>query len=293
MKKTKIIIGIVVSALLVILGVYGFNRYNTDKTFNQKHESIVKAINEDHDFTKGYNELKDLSKNDKYKAKVNKSEVKAAKYIKDSDDDLNNKDVKLAKENISKAKDNDEDNTFKPAIEYIEKDIKKYEDTVAELDALDGKDDIEKVIEKYDFKHQSLVNQLKEKYSKSESKENIEVAKKEGQQKSQQSASSNSHVVSTVEQALVRNYEHYKAQIFAFIKKEGDELAKSNGGIRTDYIKAGTITDFGLEIDTYDNSRGIVGKHYFSMNTKTGLCYLGNPHIGTVQTYKIVYTVAV
>ena len=168
-KKLIAILSSIIVLLLLASGLYYFFG-SSNSSIKEEHTKYLALINDSHDFKGGLAGLETLDNDKGQEAFKNiKTEIKIAKELKNTDSSLDNKDVDSAKKSIDKADSLTTDNSFDKAIEWLKEDITNYEKALKEIKEAKS-DDINKILDKYKFKHSALKAKLSEDNSNSKNK---------------------------------------------------------------------------------------------------------------------------
>ena len=173
-KKIIAILSSIIVLLLLASGLYYFFG-SSNGSIKEEHTKYLALINDSHDFKGGLAGLESLDNDKGQEAFKNiKTEIKIAKELKNADSSLDNKDVDAAKKSLEKVDSLTTDNSFDKAIEWLKEDITNYEKALKEIKEVKS-DDINKILDKYKFKHSALKAKLSE--GNSNSKNNVEPEK--------------------------------------------------------------------------------------------------------------------
>ena len=173
-KKIIAILSSIIVLLLLASGLYYFFG-SSNGSIKEEHTKYLALINDSHDFKGGLAGLETLDNDKGQEAFKNiKTEIKIAKELKNADSSLDNKDVDAAKKSLEKVDSLTTDNSFDKAIEWLKEDITNYEKALKEIKEVKS-DDINKILDKYKFKHSALKAKLSE--GNSNSKNNVEPEK--------------------------------------------------------------------------------------------------------------------
>ena len=173
-KKLIAILSSIIVLLLLASGLYYFFG-SSNGSIKEEHTKYLALINEGHDFKGGLAGLETLDNDKGQEAFKNiKTEIKIAKELKNADSSLDNKDVDAAKKSLEKVDSLTTDNSFDKAIEWLREDVTNYEKVLKEIKEAKS-DDINKILDKYKFKHSALKAKLIE--GDSNSKNNVEPEK--------------------------------------------------------------------------------------------------------------------
>ena len=173
-KKLIAILSSIIVLLLLASGLYYFLG-SGNNSIKEEHTKYLTLINDSHDFKGGLAGLETLDNDKGQEAFKNiKTEIKIAKELKNADSSLDNKDVDAAKKSLEKVDSLTTDNSFDKAIEWLKEDITNYEKALKEIKEVKS-DDINKILDKYKFKHSALKAKLSE--GNSNSKNNVEPEK--------------------------------------------------------------------------------------------------------------------
>ena len=173
-KKLIAILSSIIVLLLLASGLYYFFG-SSNSSIKEEHTKYLALINDSHDFKGGLAGLETLDNDKGQEAFKNiKTEIKIAKELKNADSSLDNKDVDAAKKSLEKVDSLTTDNSFDKAIEWLKEDITNYEKALKEIKEVKS-DDINKILDKYKFKHSALKAKLSE--GNSNSKNNVEPEK--------------------------------------------------------------------------------------------------------------------
>ena len=281
-KKLIAILSSIIVLLLLASGLYYFFG-SSNGSIKEEHTKYLALINESHDFKGGLAGLETLDNDKGQEAFKNiKTEIKIAKELKNADSSLDNKDVDAAKKSLEKVDSLTTDNSFDKAIEWLKEDVTNYEKALKEIKE-DNSDDINKILDKYKFKHSALKSELSNKNIK-------QTGIKDTPEKSTENKSTSSSL--SFAERVGKNYEYYADTI------RNDVLAKSK---RPDGIEAPTD---GIDVSyrTFDKNNNLIMLNYtardpqynaiilFKLNND-GTCSLveyGNLQ-RTIATYKAIY----
>ena len=173
-KKLIAILSSIIVLLLLASGLYYFLG-SGNNSIKEEHTKYLTLINDSHDFKGGLAGLETLDNDKGQEAFKNiKTEIKIAKELKNADSSLDSKDVDAAKKSLEKVDSLTTDNSFDKAIEWLKEDITNYEKALKEIKEVKS-DDINKILDKYKFKHSALKAKLSE--GNSNSKNNVEPEK--------------------------------------------------------------------------------------------------------------------
>ena len=173
-KKLIAILSSIIVLLLLASGLYYFLG-SGNNSIKEEHTKYLTLINNSHDFKGGLAGLETLDNDKGQEAFKNiKTEIKIAKELKNADSSLDSKDVDAAKKSLEKVDSLTTDNSFDKAIEWLKEDITNYEKALKEIKEVKS-DDINKILDKYKFKHSALKAKLSE--GNSNSKNNVEPEK--------------------------------------------------------------------------------------------------------------------
>ena len=281
-KKLIAIMSSIIVLLLLASGLYYFFGSNNG-SIKEEHTKYLALINDSHDFKGGLAGLETLDNDKGQEAFKNiKTEIKIAKELKNADSSLDNKDVDAAKKSLEKVDSLTTDNSFDKAIEWLKEDVINYEKALKEIKEAKS-DDINKILDKYKFKHSALKSEL--------SNKNIKQTEiKDTPEKSTENTSTSSSL--SFGERVGKNYEYYADTI------RNDVLAKSK---RPDGIEAPTD---GIDVSyrTFDKNNNLIMLNYtardpqynaiilFKLNND-GTCSLveyGSLQ-RTIATYKAIY----
>mgnify|MGYP001684214232 FL=1 len=281
-KKLIAIMSSIIVLLLLASGLYYFFGSNNG-SIKEEHTKYLALINESHDFKGGLAGLETLDNDKGQEAFKNiKTEIKIAKELKNADSSLDNKDVDAAKKSLEKVDSLTTDNSFDKAIEWLKEDVTNYEKALKEIKEAKS-DDINKILDKYKFKHSALKSEL--------SNKNIKQTEiKDTPEKSTENTSTSSSL--SFGERVGKNYEYYADTI------RNDVLAKSKW---PDGIEAPTD---GIDVSyrTFDKNNNLIMLNYtardpqynaiilFKLNND-GTCSLveyGSLQ-RTIATYKAIY----
>ena len=160
-KKLIAILSSIIVLLLLASGLYYFFG-SSNGSIKEEHTKYLALINESHDFKGGLAGLETLDNDKGQEAFKNiKTEIKIAKELKNADSSLDNKDVDAAKKSLEKVDSLTTDNSFDKAIEWLKEDVTNYEKALKEIKEAKS-DDINKILDKYKFKHSALKVKLSE-----------------------------------------------------------------------------------------------------------------------------------
>ena len=166
-KKLIAILSSIIVLLLLASGLYYFFG-SSNGSIKEEHTKYLALINESHDFKGGLAGLETLDNDKGQEAFKNiKTEIKIAKELKNADSSLDNKDVDAAKKSLEKVDSLTTDNSFDKAIEWLKEDVTNYEKALKEIKEAKS-DDINKILDKYKFKHSALKSELSENSIKQE-----------------------------------------------------------------------------------------------------------------------------
>ena len=173
-KKIITIVSSIAVILIIAVGFFFFQSSGKN-SIKAEHDKYLALINDTHDFNGGLKGLETLDNDKGQEAFKNiKTEIKIAKELKNADSSLDNKDVDAAKKSLEKVDSLTTDNSFDKAIEWLKEDITNYEKALKEIKEVKS-DDINKILDKYKFKHSALKAKLSE--GNSNSKNNVEPEK--------------------------------------------------------------------------------------------------------------------
>ena len=173
-KKIIIIVSSIAVILIIAVGFFFFQSSGKN-SIKAEHDKYLALINDTHDFNGGLKGLETLDNDKGQEAFKNiKTEIKIAKELKNADSSLDNKDVDATKKSLEKVDSLTTDNSFDKAIEWLKEDITNYEKALKEIKEVKS-DDINKILDKYKFKHSALKAKLSE--GNSNSKNNVEPEK--------------------------------------------------------------------------------------------------------------------
>ena len=166
-KKLIAILSSIIVLLLLASGLYYFFG-SSNSSIKEEHTKYLVLINDSHDFKGGLAGLETLDNDKGQEAFKNiKTEIKIAKELKNADSSLDNKDVDAAKKSLEKVDSLTTDNSFDKAIEWLKEDVTNYEKALKEIKEAKS-DDINKILDKYKFKHSALKSELSENSIKQE-----------------------------------------------------------------------------------------------------------------------------
>ena len=166
-KKLITILSSIIVLLLLASGLYYFFG-SSNSSIKEEHTKYLVLINDSHDFKGGLAGLETLDNDKGQEAFKNiKTEIKIAKELKNADSSLDNKDVDAAKKSLEKVDSLTTDNSFDKAIEWLKEDVTNYEKALKEIKEAKS-DDINKILDKYKFKHSALKSELSENSIKQE-----------------------------------------------------------------------------------------------------------------------------
>ena len=166
-KKLIAILSSIIVLLLLASGLYYFFG-SSNSSIKEEHTKYLVLINDSHDFKGGHAGLETLDNDKGQEAFKNiKTEIKIAKELKNTDSSLDNKDVDAAKKSLEKVDSLTTDNSFDKAIEWLKEDVTNYEKALKEIKEAKS-DDINKILDKYKFKHSALKSELSENSIKQE-----------------------------------------------------------------------------------------------------------------------------
>ena len=166
-KKLIAILSSIIVLLLLASGLYYFFG-SSNSSIKEEHTKYLVLINDSHDFKGGLAGLETLDNDKGQEAFKNiKTEIKIAKELKNADSSLDNKDVDAAKKSLEKVDSHTTDNSFDKAIEWLKEDVTNYEKALKEIKEAKS-DDINKILDKYKFKHSALKSELSENSIKQE-----------------------------------------------------------------------------------------------------------------------------
>ena len=166
-KKLIAILSSIIVLLLLASGLYYFFG-SSNSSIKEEHTKYLVLINDSHDFKGGLAGLETLDNDKGQEAFKNiKTEIKIAKELKNTDSSLDNKDVDAAKKSLEKVDSLTTDNSFDKAIEWLKEDVTNYEKALKEIKEAKS-DDINKILDKYKFKHSALKSELSENSIKQE-----------------------------------------------------------------------------------------------------------------------------
>ena len=166
-KKLIAILSSIIVLLLLASGLYYFFG-SSNSSIKEEHTKYLALINDSHDFKGGLAGLETLDNDKGQEAFKNiKTEIKIAKELKNADSSLDNKDVDAAKKSLEKVDSLTTDNSFDKAIEWLKEDVTNYEKALKEIKEAKS-DDINKILDKYKFKHSALKSELSENSIKQE-----------------------------------------------------------------------------------------------------------------------------
>ena len=281
-KKLIAILSSIIVLLLLASGLYYFFG-SSNSSIKEEHTKYLVLINDSHDFKGGLAGLETLDNDKGQEAFKNiKTEIKIAKELKNADSSLDNKDVDAAKKSLEKVDSLTTDNSFDKAIEWLKEDVTNYEKALKEIKEAKS-DDINKILDKYKFKHSALKSEL--------SNKNIKQTEiKDTPEKSTENTSTSSSL--SFGERVGKNYEYYADTI------RNDVLAKSKW---PDGIEAPTD---GIDVSyrTFDKNNNLIMLNYtardpqynaiilFKLNND-GTCSLveyGSLQ-RTIATYKAIY----
>ena len=168
-KKLIAILSSIIVLLLLASGLYYFLG-SGNNSIKEEHTKYLTLINDSHDFKGGLAGLETLDNDKGQEAFKNiKTEIKIAKELKNADSSLDSKDVDAAKKSLEKVDSLTTDNSFDKAIEWLKEDVTNYEKALKEIKEAKS-DDINKILDKYKFKHSALKAKLSEDNSNSKNK---------------------------------------------------------------------------------------------------------------------------
>lgn len=166
-KKLIAILSSIIVLLLLASGLYYFLG-SGNNSIKEEHTKYLTLINDSHDFKGGLAGLETLDNDKGQEAFKNiKTEIKIAKELKNADSSLDNKDVDTAKKSLEKVDSLTTDNSFDKVIEWLKEDVTNYEKALKEIKEAKS-DDINKILDKYKFKHSALKSELSENSIKQE-----------------------------------------------------------------------------------------------------------------------------
>ena len=166
-KKLIAILSSIIVLLLLASGLYYFFG-SSNSSIKEEHTKYLVLINDSHDFKGGLAGLETLDNDKGQEAFKNiKTEIKIAKELKNADSSLDSKDVDAAKKSLEKVDSLTTDNSFDKAIEWLKEDVTNYEKALKEIKEAKS-DDINKILDKYKFKHSALKSELSENSIKQE-----------------------------------------------------------------------------------------------------------------------------
>ena len=178
-KKLIAILSSIIVLLLLASGLYYFFG-SSNGSIKEEHTKYLALINESHDFKGGLAGLETLDNDKGQEAFKNiKTEIKIAKELKNADSSLDNKDVDAAKKSLEKVDSLTTDNSFDKAIEWLREDVTNYEKVLKEIKEAKS-DDINKILDKYKFKHSALKSELSENSIKQENTKQPNAVKEKG-----------------------------------------------------------------------------------------------------------------
>ena len=158
-KKLIAILSSIIVLLLLASGLYYFFG-SSNSSIKEEHTKYLALINDSHDFKGGLAGLETLDNDKGQEAFKNiKTEIKIAKELKNADSSLDSKDVDAAKKSLEKVDSLTTDNSFDKAIEWLKEDVTNYEKALKEIKEAKS-DDINKILDKYKFKHNALKAEL-------------------------------------------------------------------------------------------------------------------------------------
>lgn len=289
-KRTKRIGIVSVAAVICSIVLTFYLAYTANHTAEVKDsfENAVSLVNDKHEFNMGYNNLKDIG-SDKAEGVIKNydAKVKTAKVLSDVEEAINGADISDAKDGLKRAKDLDDSaGTFEPAIKYLENDVKKYDEAVKEIK--DGNDP-EKVVEKYHFNHEKLAEKLKQGGTKEEAKKEspkTSAVKTESQAPAKQEKSGTK--VSSYEEALVQNYNHYEQAVFGVLRNYASQLPAE---IDFKDVNYGGMSGNRIFVKFLNSKGDEIGTAIFTYNQAANTVSIESPQTGPMATYPAVYYV--
>lgn len=289
-KKTRRIgiVSVVVIICSIVATFYLSHVTNHKAEVKDSFENAVSLVNDKHEFGMGYNNLKDIG-SDKAEGIIKNydAKVKTAKVLSDVEEAINGADISDAKDGLKRAKDlDDTTGTFEPAIKYLENDVKKYDEAVKEIK--DGNDP-EKVVEKYHFNHEKLAEKLKQGATKEEAKKEspkTSAAKTESQTPAKQEKSGTK--VSSYEEALVQNYNHYEQAVFGVLRNYASQLPAD---IDFKDVNYGGMSGNRIFVKFFNSKGKEIGTAFFTYNQAANTVSIESPQTGPMATYPAVYYV--
>ena len=289
-KKTRRIGIVSVVAIICSIALTFYLAYTANHKAEVKDsfENAVSLVNDKHEFGMGYNNLKDIG-SDKAEGIIKNydAKVKTAKVLSDVEEAINGANISDAKDGLKRAKDLDDTaGTFEPAIKYLENDVKKYDEAVKEIK--DGNDP-EKVVEKYHFNHEKLAEKLKQTEVKEESKKEspkTSAAKSESSAPAKQEKSGTK--VSSYEEALVQNYNHYEQAVFGVLK---NYVAQLPADIDFKDVAYGGMNGNRIFVKFLNSKGKEIGVAFFTYNQAANTVSIESPQTGPMATYPAVYYV--
>ena len=166
-KKIITIVSSIAVILIIAVGFFFFQSSGKN-SIKAEHDKYLALINDTHDFNGGLKGLETLDNDKGQEAFKNiKTEIKIAKELKNADSSLDNKDVDATKKSLEKVDSLTTDNSFDKAIEWLKEDVTNYEKALKEIKEAKS-DDINKILDKYKFKHSALKSELSENSIKQE-----------------------------------------------------------------------------------------------------------------------------
>ena len=228
-KKLIAILSSIIVLLLLASGLYYFLG-SGNNSIKEEHTKYLTLINDSHDFKGGLAGLETLDNDKGQEAFKNiKTEIKIAKELKNADSSLDNKDVDAAKKSLEKVDSLTTDNSFDKAIEWLKEDVTNYEKALKEIKEAKS-DDINKILDKYKFKHNALKAKLSEDNSNSKNKvepekqnTNVETKPDKSVRKNTMGATIPDNVTSLQQEWIRRGVD---AAMFASVRSEYKNVEK-------------------------------------------------------------------
>ena len=185
MKKATIakISAVAVFLIACAIGYYFMFGEGSDKKVKEEYQKYVDMININHNFDVGSKGLDKMTTDTANKViPTIKSDIKAAKELKNTSISLEDKKVDDAKESLDRAEKIDTAKTFADAEKWLRSDIENYKKAEDEINNLkqdyNFSKNVNQILEKYKFNYNSLEQALKELGNKIQEKAE-EKAKKE------------------------------------------------------------------------------------------------------------------
>ena len=281
-KKLIAILSSIIVLLLLASGLYYFF-VSSNGSIKEEHAKYLALINDSHDFKGGLAGLETLDNDKGQEAFKNiKTEIKIAKELKNTDSSLDNKDVDAAKKSLEKVDSLTTDNSFDKAIEWLKEDITNYEKALKEIKEAKS-DDVNKILDKYKFKHSALKAELSNKNVK-------QTEVKDTPEKSAENKDTSPSL--SFAERVGKNYKYYAYTI------KNDVLEKSK---RPDGIEAPTD---GIDVSyrTFDKNNNLIMLNYTARDPQYNAIILFKLNIDgtcslveygslqrTIATYKAIY----